>query len=160
MVQLLGQDMPGKATEGGDRLDQFRAILVELIQGRVSLVQAVMLVQQRLPREQSTHSANNRVFPFGWEERLVRTQFSRLYNQAVLEHLIAIGETHCFVAHSSDEAPESACSVALAGQTHEVAVLHTRLVESYVRGVFTKTVKIPDHPHCTHVVMPQTAASK
>lgn len=69
--------MPGKATEGDGRLDRFRAILRELIAGRINLDQAYQCTGQELPRSQSLHAKDNRVFATGWEERLVRTQLSR-----------------------------------------------------------------------------------
>lgn len=155
MHALLSQNMPGKATEGGSRLDSLRAILADLIDGQIALDAAIRSVQQRLPREQSPHASNNRVFPSGWDERLVRTQFSRLYNQAALEHLAAANETQCFIAHSSAEAADSPCSISLAGGTHEISELLARLIESYVNGNWSSDLKIPNHPHCTHVVSPR-----
>jgi hypothetical protein len=104
------EPMPGKVTEGGQRLGQFRVILRDLIAGRISLGQAYCRVSQELPRSQSTHAGDNRVFATGWEERLVRTQLSRCYNQAVLEGLSADGHKLCFVPHSSAEKPDSRCS--------------------------------------------------
>lgn len=157
MIKLLDGDMAGKATEGGDRLAQFRGVLVELINGKVGVAGAIQLVEIRLPRDGSAHAANNRVFPDGWAERLVRTQFSRLYSQAVLESLAATGQTRCFVAHSSEEDPNSPCSRSLAGQSHDVGAMLGVLVRSYVQGQFSKDPKVPDHPHCTHVVSPVRA---
>lgn len=154
MIALLAGEMAGKATEGGDRLVILREILTETVEGRSSVCTAIALVEERLPRERSSHCSNNRVFPLGWAERLVRTQFSRLYNQAVLELLIASGHTQCFVPHSSDEDPQSVCSLQLADKNHNIAELHAALIESYVRGIFTSGSKIPHHPHCTHVVAP------
>lgn len=154
MLHCLTLPISGKATEGGTRLDQLRVVLTQLINGSIDLRQSYLLVAQTIPRDESSHSADNRVFATGWEERLIRTQLSRLYNQAVLELLVASGATHCFVAHSSDEKQDSQCSIGLAGRTHLIAPLLERLISSYIEGRWSKELKIPEHPHCTHVISP------
>lgn len=147
------QQMPAKVTNGQGRLDQLRGILARMIDGAIDQREAIVAVDQQLPRSSSPHAGENRVFPHGWQERVIRTHFSLLYNQAVLELLAGEGETHCFVGHSSEEELTSPCSVHLAGRVHEIATLHARLLNSYVRNQWTGEPKVPDHPHCTHVVM-------
>lgn len=154
MIRLLDGDMPQKASEGDGRLQQLRLILADLINGTITVPQAFTAVSQHLPRSTSPHASSNSVFASGWEERLVRTQFSRLYSQAVLDALADAGEAQCFVAHSSEESQESPCSMHLAGQVHEIAILRERLISNYVQGLWSKELKIPNHPHCTHVVGP------
>jgi hypothetical protein len=79
----------------------------------------------------------------------------RYYNQAVLEALSKAGDTRCFVPHSRDEKGDSLCSQDLAGAEHDVKPLLDRLIDQYERGNWSKdVVKIPGHPHCTHVVRP------
>ena len=154
MTGLIAQDMPGKVTEGGDRKDQLRSILTDLFEGRLSLDESYREVSRQLPRMSSIHRGNNHVFNSGWEERQVRTQLSRFYNQAVLELLAADGQHRCFVHHSSAEDPATPCSINLAGREHDIAVLHERLVGNYTHGRWTRDLKLPNHPHCTHVVSP------
>ena len=147
------EPIPGKATEGGNRLEQFRQILRDLANNQIGLQEAFLRVSRDLPRNTSPHSSSNRVFADGWEERLVRIQLSRFYNQAVMEKLIAEGETECFVPHSSSEDATSPCSSQLAGSNQNLNTLHSLLTQAYGQGDFaTKGVKIPNHPHCTHVV--------
>lgn len=154
-IKLIdNQPIPGKVTEGEDRLLRFREILKMLFRGEITLHEAYRRTQAELPRANSIHSSNNKVFAEGWAERLVRTQFSRFYNQAVMEQLLSEGQTQCSVPHSSAEDRGSKCSMLLAGRTHELKILYDRLVESYGRGNWTKDLKIPDHPHCTHVIAP------
>ena len=146
------EPVAGKVTEGGNRLAHFRQILQDLVNNEIDLQEAFLRVHDELPRNTSLHGNNNRVFPDGWEERLMRTQLSRFYNQAVMEKLLAEGETECFVPHSSSEDSASPCSSQLAGRNQNLNTLHSRLVESYGQGNFSRDVKIPNHPHCTHVV--------
>ncbi|MEA2575564.1 MAG: hypothetical protein QOH93_2862 [Chloroflexia bacterium] len=148
------EGMAGKVTEGGNRLDSFRDVLKQLVEGNLSLSQAIARTEQELPRSGSVHVYNNRVFPHDWAERQVRTQYSRFYNQAVMEQLIAEGQTECFVPHSSQEDRGSKCSLYLAGHNNDLRALHERLVASYSKGNWSKDLKIPEHPHCTHVVAP------
>ena len=154
VVGLLSQDMPGKVTEGGNRLELFRGILLDIVRGKLSLAEAYSETLHQLPRRTSRHAGSNRVFTDGWEERLVRTQLSRLYSQAVLEHILIGGGTRCYVPHSSAEDPTTPCSRFLAGEHHDAVALHQRLMDNYTRGRWSPDLKIPNHPHCTHVVKP------
>lgn len=146
--------MPGKVTEGSNRLATFREILADVIQGHLSVTDAYRRVEELLPRSQSPHAHNNRVFAHGWGERLVRTQLSRCYNQAVMEELLAEGHTQCYVPHSNGEDPTTPCSRELAGRVHDLRTLHDRLVASYRDANWSTDLKIPNHPHCTHTVTP------
>lgn len=152
LTLIVNQPMAGKVTESKERLEKFRVILADLVNGQINLTEAYARTSVELPRQASPHSGNNRVFPDGWEERLVRTQLSRFYNQAVMEKLLSEGENQCFVPHSSAEASDSPCSMYLAGSNHDLKMLYNRLVDSYANGKWTQEVKIPNHPHCTHVV--------
>lgn len=148
------EPMPGKVTEGGDRLAAFRGVLDDLIAGRIDLQEAYGRTEEALPRAESTYADSNRVFPHDWGERLVRIQLSRCYNQAVMEELLAAGESTCHVPHAQTESPSSKCSQQLAGRNHDLRTFYDRLIASYREGNWTKEVKIPNHPHCTHVVVP------
>jgi len=155
IINLIDQQpIPGKVTEGNDRLLSFREILKSLVKGQISLVDACVRTEKDLPRELSIHAANNKVFASGWAERLIRTQYSRFYNQAVMEILLAAGQTKCFVPHSTDEDQSTNCSMLLAGRIHDLKTLYDRLIDTYANGNWSKDPKIPDHPHCTHVITP------
>lgn len=157
VLQLIdNQPVWAKALEGGDRLTRFRTILKKLVTGEMDLIEAYQGTTVELPRDGSIHVHNNRVFPKDWAERLVRTEYSRFYNQAVMEKLLAEGNTQCFVPHSSQEKPDSKCSIYLAGRVHDLKVLYDRLIEAHSKGNYSSDLKIPDHPHCTHVVTPVT----
>jgi hypothetical protein len=153
---LIGREaMPGKVSDGGSRLDDLRLMLSQVVSGEMSPNFACSEIERLLPRSQSMYSANNRVFPNAWGERLVRTQVSRFYNQAVLELEIENGAKTVFVPHSSEEDGNSPCTQLLAGNHHDCGELLARLVRAYAEGDFKMLEpKIPHHPHCTHVVSP------
>lgn len=153
-VLIETEKFPGKVTEGGTRLDDFRLILKDLINGKFDLEEAIRRTENNLSSSNSIHKDNNRVFAENWAERLIRIQLSRFYNQAVIEELLAKGETQGNIPHSSAEDPTSACSQNLAGSNHDLKYLHDQLIDSYSNGNFSKELKIPNHPHCTHVVRP------
>lgn len=155
VLELVAREpMPGKATDEPGRLDAFRAVLARVAAGELTVPAAVAEVERALPPETSPHRGNARVFPSGWAERLVRTQVSRCYNQAVLEVLLAHGETRVVVPPSSEQGSASRCTQLLAGREHDARELHDRLVRAYGQGDWSAGVKVPDHPHCTHVVAP------
>lgn len=157
-IDLIGSDaIVGKVTEGAGRIEALREILSKLVNDQITLHQSYSEVLRDLPQRASVHSSNKRVFSDGWPERLVRTQLSRFYNQAVLEELQQQGVTQCHVPHSSNESGDSKCTQYLAGDDHSVDHLHELLVASYRDGDFTRRQpKIPNHPHCTHVVSPKS----
>jgi hypothetical protein len=154
--QLVASDVIlGRVLEGTGRVESFRPILSDLGEGSLSLDQAYRRTEMEIPQHSSPLAGDGRVFATGWAERLVRTQLSRFYNQAVLALVLADGQTHVHVPHSPHEAPSSQCSQLLAGRSYPAQVLHDNLVAAYRDGDYGKNPKIPHHPHCTHVVVPQ-----
>ncbi len=146
----------GKSTEGGDRLEKFRIILKQLVEEIIKdISEAYVNVEKLLPRNASSFASNNSVFSDDWAERLVRTQLSRFYNQAVMEELLEKKEIKCFVSHSKSENIDTNCTKFLAGNEVDLKQLYERLVNAYEKGDYSnKEPKIPDHPNCTHVVKP------
>ncbi len=155
MLELLStRNIVGKALEGEDRPEIFKDILSKLVNGQITLNDSFTYVKISLSRAQSIFSSDNRIFASGWEERLVRTNYSKLYNQAVLYYIIGNGFTECYVPHSNRERSDSICS-RFAGQRFDAQLLLKRLEDAYEEGDFSsKEFKIPHHPHCTHVVQP------
>lgn len=153
---LEEHELPVKVTEGGERRAQRRAILDALFGGALTLDQAIAVTESQLGRETSPHRASNLVFATGWARRLVHTHTSVFYTWAVLDHVLAAGESRCFVPHSAAEAASSACSRLLAGRDHPAAGLRERLIEVYVAKQSSRAPLIPNHPHCTHVVTPRS----
>lgn len=154
LTLVQSEPIAGKVTEGGNRLDEFRKILIDFFTEETDLPQAITQTEQRLNRYTSIHSGNNRVFPARWPEKLVRTQVSRFYNQAVLIIIIAHGSDSCFVSHSNNEDPASRCSRELANTTQNARQMLQRLKSSYGDGNWTGDLTLPEHPYCTHTFRP------
>ncbi|RWX52791.1 hypothetical protein [Photobacterium chitinilyticum] len=148
------EPIAGKVTAGGSRLDDFREVLIDFFDLKIDLDAAILETERKLDRRFSMYSGDNRVFPSGWAERLVRTQVSRFYNQAVLESIIESGSDDCFVEHSANEQGSSRCSQQLAGTTQSASVMLQRLKSSYGDGNWGRDLKLPEHPHCTHTFSP------
>lgn len=154
--RLVAADaIAGKITEGEGRVAVCRQVLLNFASGLVTVNEAIAALGDQLGCLPSPHATNRHVFADGWPERLVRTQISRFYNQSVMGLLIRQGEVDCFVPHSSHEKADSPCSVSLAGKRHPLQPLYDSLISSYRDGNWNpKVVKVPNHPHCTHVVRP------
>jgi hypothetical protein len=151
---IKSEPIKGKALEGGNRVEVFREVLLNLASGTLDLDPAYAETEKRIPRAESPYSASNQVFAKGWGKRLVRSQYSRFYNHAVMKFLIDKDEVECFVPHSTEEKPDSNCSLYLAGKKHKVKDLYDMMIAGYHYDNWSKLPKIPDHPHCTHVVKP------
>jgi hypothetical protein len=151
---VQSEPIHGKALDGGTRSPRFRQILERLVSCELTIDQAIVQTSALLGRTNSPHASENRVFPHGWEERIVRTQYSRFYNQAVLQALISEKQDKCFIPHSSTERRDSACTVALVGKTHETQMLLEALEAGFSRGDYSSGFRVPHHPHCTHVICP------
>lgn len=155
MLHLIcSRGMVGKVTEEDSRLAIFRSVLCSVVSGKISIAEAYVEVERECPEHSSSHRGNRKVFCQGWAKRHVRTQFSRFYNEAVIELLIEMGHTEGFVPHSSDEHEDSKCSSELAGKRHSLSLLKERLANAYKYGIRGPELKIPEHPHCSHVVRP------
>ena len=156
VVALMKQNnIIAKSLEGRKRLEKFRNILVSLAEGELTIEGAIKNVTTQLPAQNSAFFGNNKVFPNRWEERLIRIQFSRFYNQAVLESEKEKGKNECYIPRSDAEDPNSTCSRQLANTQQNIGILLDRLKASYEKGDFKdKSPKIPDHPYCSHVVRP------
>ena len=154
VVELIKtKSIHGKATEEPQRKAIFREVLIDVVNGKLSTLEsAYRATEERLSIIDSIYGWDRKVFASGWAERHVRTQLSRFYNQAVMERLIQDGKQECFIHHSSLEDSSTQCSIILAGKKHLVKELYERLIKNYENGNWDKEVKIPDHPHCTHVV--------
>lgn len=111
LESVTEEPIHGKAIEGNSRTESLRNILNRFFEGQIQLEEAISEVSSTLPRHESPHSQSNRAFADGWDERLLRTQASRFYNQAVLELLSERGDDSCFVPHSSQEDRDSPCTI-------------------------------------------------
>ncbi|EMA43880.1 hypothetical protein [Halococcus saccharolyticus] len=157
VLDLVDTDsIHGKALEGNGRTESLRDILSEFFEGQIGLEESFKAVSTELPQGKSPHAHDNRVFAKGWDERLVRTQASRFYNQAVLHALEEDGQESCFIPHSDEEDKDSSCTIRLAGDEAEVEVMLDRLERTYGQADYHGKVKIPEHPHCTHTIVPSS----
>ena len=155
-VLNLIQNKPilGQVIEEDGRVNEFRKILARLVEGKITNLEVSFVeVESKLPRNQSIHFRNNRVFASGWAERLVRTQLSRFYNQAVLEELNENEKEECYVPVSTSSNLSSRCAI-IQDKNHNVKELLANLITNYEKGQYDSSIKLPDHPHCSHVVKP------
>ncbi len=93
------------------RKNEFRDILKKFVKGEIiDLSSTIYQVQIKIPKSTSKYASDNRVFTRDWAERLLRTQLSLFYNQAVMEILIDSGKEEFFIPHSKYEDHNSFCT--------------------------------------------------
>jgi hypothetical protein len=155
-LELIAQEpILGGAVEGGTRTDDFRNILDDVFRGEESLSAAETRVERELPKSESPNSHDTQnTFNQQWAERLVRMQASRFYNQSVFEILQENGESHCYIHRSPDQDADSGCTRLLSETEQPISDLLHYLYSQQRDGNWDDGVTIPDHPNCTHTVVP------
>ena len=140
-----------KALGENERVNIFREILIKFIEGKISFHEAIRSVKNSLP----AHFINSNIFSRKWAERLVRTEFSRFYNQALLKILVSKGEQYCSVPHSANESDSSECTLSIAGHQWKTSEMLSSLTRAFSEGDWSRTKRlIPNHPNCNHVIKP------
>ena len=94
VIELIKTKLiPGKITEEQTRKKKFRRVLEQLVNGEIqTLKSGYNKVALNIPESTSKYEGDRRVFSRDWAERLMRTQLSRFYNQAILTLLLKSGE--------------------------------------------------------------------
>ena len=142
---ILDEPIIAKGVSSPGQLERFRDIMVELAKGETDIHGSVKRAEQDF------------ALPVGEDngaEALVRLQFSRFYNQAVMALLMDNGVSRAFVPRCPGENPTSSCCRELAGKGHAIQDLYDRLVDRYARGKEETGAVVPGHPFCSHVVKP------
>lgn len=124
--------------------ETFRAILFDFFQKKIDLNQAV----QRTAQEIAPPSTYKRVAR--WEERLVRTETSKIFTLGYGDYLISLGETECYIPHTEfDESKE--CLMVIAGKKFPIELIQDNIYKNYnLRTPVYPTV--PLHANCRHII--------
>ena len=151
---IPGRPIHGKRTEGGDREEKARDIVMDFFDCEIGYPEAYQRVLQELPRQESPHSHNNQAFSSDWNEALIRMEAVRFYNHGAFLHMMDLGYSECYIPHSQHEWEQSECTRTLAGDTWEIEPLLERLIERYDNANYDTPVTIPSRPNCTHTPVP------
>jgi hypothetical protein len=144
----------GKRTEGGDREQAAREIMIDFFDCEIESPKAYQRVLQELPERESSYAGNRQVFSSNWNEAVVRMQAVRFYNHGAFLLMKDLGYSECYIPHSPHEDCDSDCTRKLAGSTWEIDPLLDRLVERYDNENYNTPVTIPSRPNCTHTPVP------
>jgi len=149
-----------KAIEEKEREEKFKSILKTLVNRDIlGLEYTYTKISENIPASESKYANNPSVFSKDWEEKLVRTHLSRFYNHAVLEELQENGKLECFIPSAESEFQNFSCMHAK-DTTCNINELLQNLIDHYEFGKNNASLKIPEHPHCNHVVRPLSYADK
>jgi len=151
---IPGRPIHGKRTQGGNREQAARDIMIDFFDCQIDYSDAYERVLQDLPKHESRHAGNRQVFSSDWHEAVVRMQAVRFYNHGAFLYLKDLGHSKCYIPHSSHEYADSDCTRTLAGGTWEIDPLLDRLVERYDNENYNTPVTIPSRPNCTHTPVP------
>lgn len=155
---IPGRPIYGKRTEGGDREQKARDIMIDFFDCQFEYPEAYQRVLQDLPRGESPHAHDNQTFSRDWNEALIRMQAVRFYNHGAFLHMKDLSYSECYIPHSPHENRDSECTRTLAGGTWEIDPLLDRLVERYDNENYNTPVTIPSRPNCTHTPVPPDEA--
>lgn len=124
--------------------EMFKKILRDFFSKTITLDQAVMRVHGEI------------VPPFGykrvgrWQERLVRSEISKIFTLGYGDYLLSIGETDCFIPHTDLEKADE-CLRLIAGKTIPIKTIQDNIYKNYnQKAVMHPTV--PLHANCQHII--------
>jgi len=81
--------------------EKFRGILEDFLSGRIDLDKVLQTIQQEIEPPPEFKKVGQ------WQERLVRTEISKIFTVGYGDYLLSLGETECFISHSLlDESEE------------------------------------------------------
>jgi hypothetical protein len=151
---IPGRPIHGKRTEGGNREQAARDIMIDFFDCQIDYSEAYQRVLRELPEHESRHAGDRQTFSSDWNQALVRMQAVRFYNHGAFLHMKDLEYSKCYIPHSPHEYRDSECTVKLAGSTWEIDPLLDRLVERYDNENYNTPVTIPSRPNCTHTPVP------
>lgn len=152
MLRLLSSipQLAGKALQVQNNSSTFKALLNDYLQGTKTLAQL------HSGMSSMSTTADNRTFATNWETRLIETTINFLYSHSVGTVLLALGQADCHVPHTNTEQGNSHCTANMAGRNFNIPTILATNYGAYVNGIFVVPQdKIPNHPHCSHVVAPK-----
>jgi len=124
--------------------EKFREILRDFFNGKITLEQAIKRTQNEI------------IPPYGykrisrWEERVVRSELSKIFTLGYGDYLLAIGEKDCYIPHTDLE-QNDACMRLIAGRTIPIKTIQDNIYMNYdTRIIMHPTV--PLHANCQHII--------
>jgi len=145
-VLIVKEPIHAKEINDEEQLRKFRGILIRLTMGEITFEDAEVDVKEALLPLIETES--------NWAKALLWVQYSRFYNQTVLDLLRSRGQSRVLVPQVPEEGQNVKCNMDLGGKGHSITMLYDRLVDAYTYGKEVDGSFIPNHPFCTHVVKP------
>jgi hypothetical protein len=85
-----------------------------------------------------------------WDERLVRTEASKIFTLGYGDYLLSLGETECYIPHTKfDESKE--CLRLIAGRKFSIKAIQDNIYKNYnLKTPIYPTV--PLHANCRHTI--------
>jgi len=124
--------------------EKFRAILDDFFNKKIDLNEAIRRTAQEIIPP-PTYKRVKR-----WDERLVRTEASKIFTLGYGDYLSSLGETECYIPHTEfDESKE--CLMVIAGRKFPIKQIQDNIYKNYnIKKPVYPTV--PLHANCRHII--------
>lgn len=145
-------DMVGSLTDETKPI--FREIIADVFNGNITFDEATIRVNNevRPPRQ---YRASRR-----WQERLVRTETSKIFTLGYGDYLISIGEEYCYVPPNTYDV-DMECALVIEGKTFSIREIQENIYRNYGRRKgMSWYPTVPLHPNCRHIIIKIPEESK
>jgi len=124
--------------------EKFRDILRDFFNKKIDFEEAIRRTAQEIVPP-FTYKRVKR-----WDERLVRTEASKIFSLGYGDYLLSLGETECYIPHTKfDESKE--CLRVIAGKKFAIKLIQDNIYKNYnLRTLIYPTV--PLHANCRHII--------
>ena len=124
--------------------EKLRAILRDFFNKKIDYEQAIRRTTQEIVPP-ATYKRTKR-----WDERLVRTEASKIFTLGYGDYLLSLGETECYIPHTEfDESKD--CLRVIAGGKFPIKLIQDNIYKNYdLKKPIHPTV--PLHANCRYII--------
>jgi len=126
-----------------DSKNLFRSILEEFFKGKLQMDEAIDRVGTKI-----TPPAGYKLVK-DWDERLFRSEASKLFTLGYGDYLLSIGETECYIPHTGFDVSND-CATLIADRKFPIKMIQDNVYANYGKTVTYPTV--PLHANCRHII--------
>lgn len=147
LSRLQAEQFPHVKSLTPQTIPTFRVILNDFFNGNITLQNAIAQTTQKIiPPINYRKRAR-------WQENLVRSEISKIFNLGVGDYLLSKGETHCYIPPNQYDA-DLECAVVIENKIFPITTIQNNIYRNYNRRKgYPWYPTVPLHAQCRHVIV-------